>query len=200
MSTKKLPSERKHEIVETAWKLFFKNGIANTPVSSIVKEIGVAQGLFYYYFPSKKDVIMSGIELEFEKIEEQMFATIEYPPKSFVQKLIQFIGLEIKLLDKMSPRVFRNMNLSTYIILLDSIQQSIRELNHRIVKRLIEIGKAENQIHIQYSVEILLALIDGFYDLRKNNHIEQNTLLRMIEESLHLPGGSLRVENEQIGY
>ncbi|HXK51534.1 MAG TPA: hypothetical protein PLE09_03200 [Caldisericia bacterium] len=117
-----------------------------------------------------------------------------------MQKLIQFIGLEIKLLDKMSPRVFRNMNLSTYIILLDSIQQSIRELNHRIVKRLIEIGKAENQIHIQYSVEILLALIDGFYDLRKNNHIEQNTLLRMIEESLHLPGGSLRVENEQIGY
>jgi hypothetical protein len=139
---------------------------------------------------------MAVIELEFQQIEEKMFATIEYPYKSFVQKLIQFIDLEIKLLDKMGPRVFRNMNLSTYVIPHDSIQQSTRELNHRIVKRLIEIGKAENQIHIQYSVEILLALIDGFYDLRKNIHIERNTLLRMIEESLHLLEGSLTAENE----
>lgn len=57
MRISKDSEERKSEIVDAAEKLFAKNGIANTAVSAIVKELNVAQGLFYYYFKSKDDVI-----------------------------------------------------------------------------------------------------------------------------------------------
>ncbi len=57
MRISKDSEERKSEIVDAAEKLFAKNGIANTALSAIVKELNVAQGLFYYYFKSKDDVI-----------------------------------------------------------------------------------------------------------------------------------------------
>lgn len=55
-STKK-PEERKAEIIETARRLFEQNGYKATQVKDIVGQVGVAQGLFYYYFKSKEDVM-----------------------------------------------------------------------------------------------------------------------------------------------
>ena len=48
---------RRSEFVEAAEKLFRENGIVDTTVNSIVRELDVAKGLFYYYFKSKDDVI-----------------------------------------------------------------------------------------------------------------------------------------------
>jgi hypothetical protein len=41
--------QRKQEFVDAAEKLFKKNGIVDTTISAIVKEMDVAKGLFYYY-------------------------------------------------------------------------------------------------------------------------------------------------------
>ena len=57
MRVSKDSEERKQELIDTAEKLFSEKGIANTAISAIVKELNVAQGLFYYYFKSKDDVI-----------------------------------------------------------------------------------------------------------------------------------------------
>lgn len=49
--------ERKNEIIDVAEELFLAHGFEKTAVSDIVRKIGVAQGLFYYYFKSKEEVI-----------------------------------------------------------------------------------------------------------------------------------------------
>ena len=48
---------RRDEFVAAAEKLFRENGIVETTINAIVKEMDVAKGLFYYYFESKDDVI-----------------------------------------------------------------------------------------------------------------------------------------------
>jgi len=53
----KTVEERRKEIISTAYKLFLEKGYDETAVSDIVKEMGVAQGTFYYYFESKEDVL-----------------------------------------------------------------------------------------------------------------------------------------------
>ena len=50
----KLPEERRKEIIDTAIKLFYEKGYEKTTISDIAKEINVAQGLCYRYFPSKE--------------------------------------------------------------------------------------------------------------------------------------------------
>lgn len=57
MRTTKKPEERKEEIVQTAKRLFVERGYKRTQIKDIVGAVGVAQGLFYYYFKSKEDVM-----------------------------------------------------------------------------------------------------------------------------------------------
>lgn len=54
---KKDPEERKTEIFEAAKRLFAENGYDKTTVSDIVKEVGVSQGTFYWYFDSKEAIL-----------------------------------------------------------------------------------------------------------------------------------------------
>ena len=57
MRTTKKPEERKEEIVQTAKRLFVERGYKRTQIKDIVGAVGVEQGLFYYYFKSKEDVM-----------------------------------------------------------------------------------------------------------------------------------------------
>ncbi len=56
------PEERKEEIMMAAFQLFATKGFEETAVSDIVKKVGVAQGLFYYYFKSKEQVLEAVLE------------------------------------------------------------------------------------------------------------------------------------------
>ena len=55
--TVKDPEERRQEFLVAAQKLFIENGYFKTSVDDICKEMGVAKGLFYYYFKSKEDLV-----------------------------------------------------------------------------------------------------------------------------------------------
>lgn len=55
--------ETRHaELVEAAARVFARRGVANTAVSHVVKEAGVAQGTFYLYFDSRDDVVSAVAE------------------------------------------------------------------------------------------------------------------------------------------
>src|SRR5699024_5500327 len=61
-------------IIQSAIRLFQKNGIERTTVSQIVKEAEMAQGTFYLYFPSKL-ALMPAIAEEMVKILMQEIKT-----------------------------------------------------------------------------------------------------------------------------
>ena len=59
----------KRNLLDAAQKLFAENGYKATPVRSINKKIGMADGLLYHYFPGGKKEILQVIVVEnFEKI------------------------------------------------------------------------------------------------------------------------------------
>jgi AcrR family transcriptional regulator len=53
----KKPDERKEEIIDAALSLFVENGFSKTKISDIVKKIKASQGVYYYYFKSKEEII-----------------------------------------------------------------------------------------------------------------------------------------------
>ena len=57
----KPPEERRQELIQTARELFMSQGYEKTMVGDIVRQVGVAQGLFYYYFRSKQDIFLAVI-------------------------------------------------------------------------------------------------------------------------------------------
>ena len=83
-------SQRKNEFIDAAEKLFRENGIVDTTVNSIVKELDVAKGLFYYYFDSKDDVI-NAISEKYNEIFNQMMMD-QMGELNYSDKLKRFIS------------------------------------------------------------------------------------------------------------
>ena len=54
--------ERYNEFLNIGQRLFYQKGYAQTSVQDIIGELGVAKVLFYYYFPSKTDLLEAIVE------------------------------------------------------------------------------------------------------------------------------------------
>jgi AcrR family transcriptional regulator len=54
--------ENRTRIVNAAIDLFYKQGFANTSFADIARTAGVPKGNFYFYFPSKDDILTAVIE------------------------------------------------------------------------------------------------------------------------------------------
>jgi AcrR family transcriptional regulator len=65
--------KRYSEFLDVAHRLFYQKGYDQTSVQDIIREIGVAKGLFYYYFSSKADLLDALIE----RITAQSLAELE---------------------------------------------------------------------------------------------------------------------------
>jgi AcrR family transcriptional regulator len=68
----------REKLINSAIKIFSRKGYFNTKISDIVKDAGLAQGTFYIYFKSKKDIfaeivnfVVSEIECTIKKFERK---------------------------------------------------------------------------------------------------------------------------------
>ena len=93
----KAPDERRKEILDTAMKLFYDKGYEKTSISDIAKEINVAQGLCYRYFPSKEVLFDSAIDYYAQTLVEKMTAFVKNEDlslKDIIEKMPTFIDIE----------------------------------------------------------------------------------------------------------
>ncbi len=61
----KLHAERRKQIVDTAYYLFFTKGYRSTSVNDIAAEAGISKGLIYRYYKSKEELLLSQREETF---------------------------------------------------------------------------------------------------------------------------------------
>lgn len=77
--------KRKQELLKIAYEMFLIRGYENTSVDEIIAKAQIAKGTYYYYFPSKEqmleDVIGMMIENEVEAAKQIMGADIPVPQK-----------------------------------------------------------------------------------------------------------------------
>lgn len=72
-------SRRRAEILEASLKVFAEKGYHGARIEDIASELGMAQGLFYRYFESKRDVFNKVID---EVIEKVTRGTLSDPPSA----------------------------------------------------------------------------------------------------------------------
>ena len=81
---------RRAELVSAAASVFSRLGVANTAVSDIVKQAGVAQGTFYLYFESKDDTVLAVVEGVAQQMLTAIRSAVESGGTSAAEK---FLGL-----------------------------------------------------------------------------------------------------------
>lgn len=81
------PKVRRDEFISTAEILFEEKGYENTSVDDIVKRMGVAKGLFYYYFETKDDVLDIIIDRLLDDTRRAMEEVAERPGLDTIARL-----------------------------------------------------------------------------------------------------------------
>lgn len=85
--TSKTPQDRRNEFIQAARDLFNEKGFENTSVDDIVAQVGVAKGLFYYYFDSKEKLLATIYEMLQDEIESAVTAAMEKKGLNAMERL-----------------------------------------------------------------------------------------------------------------
>lgn len=156
----KTADERKIEIIKTSEILFREKGFSKTSVESIIKEMGVAKGTFYYYFKSKEEVLKAIVDLHLEKIVSQLEQVADDESLDALSKMRILLGDSNMgndhtkdLADHIHLPENRELHEETNI-------QTVLKLSP-IFARIIEQGNDEKIFHVQRPLETFQLLLSG---------------------------------------
>ncbi len=197
MRSIKSPDERKLEIIRSAKELFVANGVDKTSVSQIVKNIGVAQGLFYYYFKSKEEVIAAVVDSLLDECEKNLQELTKRPADNFYAYIREFVitfrstyqtlcvklgytTLENGLKAKIHQRVIQQMIIYTKDLLMQGVKTGFVKLRYpELMHRLIITGLWELVEDGVTDTEVLLALAEQAFGLPENS-------LQLLQDNLEI--------------
>ncbi|MHC5226827.1 TetR/AcrR family transcriptional regulator [Enterococcus sp. LJL99] len=179
MSNTKDFDVKRNEILDCAAKLFMTKGYESTSVNTILKEIGIAKGTFYYYFDSKEEV-MDGVVMRF--VDEEL----KYAQSILADDSITPIEKLIKALFKQNQsdneiNMVKQMYEANNALMKQRALQRTLEIICPIYAEIISQGN-EQQIFSSKTpladIQFLLAGVQTLYDLShlENAHIKVNQM------------------------
>jgi AcrR family transcriptional regulator len=81
-------SPKRAELVETAWRLFYRDGYHAVGIDTVLAEAGVAKMTLYKHFPSKEDLIAEVLERRSLDLRAGLERAIETAGRSPVKRLL----------------------------------------------------------------------------------------------------------------
>ncbi|MFA5453339.1 MAG: TetR/AcrR family transcriptional regulator [Candidatus Methanomethylophilaceae archaeon] len=90
--THKNPEERKKEFIDVSIELFEEKGYENTSVDDIIKKMGVAKGLFYYYFKSKDEILYALVDQAVEDFAKSIDEVMSMDYDSSIERFVALLG------------------------------------------------------------------------------------------------------------
>ncbi|HIW20674.1 MAG TPA: TetR/AcrR family transcriptional regulator [Candidatus Dorea intestinavium] len=186
----KAPEMRKAEIITAARELFDLEGIEKTRISDIVAKVGVAKGVFYYYF-SSKDEIIETILLE---IENEMTLSINEILKSdttIYRKIFEVIALYLDFIDQFTTDT--SNKLPDYKEIQGNVlgAKRVRTLLMNTLQTLIEEAATDGLLNAPYPLLTLNVLECGFMNTKEIDAITAKTIYSITENALAMPKGAL---------
>ncbi len=176
MQENKDTEQRKQEFIDAAEKLFKENGIVETTVNSIVKELNVAKGLFYYYFKSKEDVIEAISEKYNKVFSEMMMEAMDQP--GFDERLKQYIENCVNSFRKLNDQV-NGSEVDLTVLRARSVEEAEKASAEGLVL-LLEEGTREGNIYIEKPVYVAEVMISGIAALVRNGEAENDEIRDLI--------------------
>ena len=161
MRISKQPEERKQELVATAQTLFLKNGYEQTSVSDIVKQVGVAQGLFYYYFNSKKDIFLAVIDRFIEMHLGELALQLQdesIEPLERFGRMIPKLSAFLEEMENMYPQIGDSNARDMFTL----VSNHVLEMMEPLVIKIITEGVAQGVMDTPYPRRVARFFIAGF--------------------------------------
>ena len=201
----KSAEERRLEIIQTSERLFRENGYTNTSVDAIIKEMGVAKGLFYYYFKSKEEVLEAIVDHTLDQIVAMAQQIADDPSLDALTKM-QLLLSDSHVGDEETREVAEHMHLpgNRELHEISNIQTVFRLAP--LFAKIVEQGNEENVFNTERplaTIQFLLTgsqfLLDGgLFDFTEEELLERQLVTQQIvEKALGAKSGAFDFMNEQ---
>ncbi|MBS3781778.1 MAG: TetR/AcrR family transcriptional regulator [Candidatus Thermoplasmatota archaeon] len=157
---RKNPEDRKKEIIDVAESFFSEKGYQETSVDEICDELGVAHGLFYYYFDSKEDVIEAIIERMIGELERRFEEIVEDEGMDAEEKFKKALSLSFQ-------RKKKRSYLASYFSRKDSPRvyysffDQVVEMLTPFLTEIVEQGMDEGVFHTKYPEQTVRFWLNG---------------------------------------
>ncbi|TCL59810.1 TetR family transcriptional regulator [Hydrogenispora ethanolica] len=203
-SIPKDPETRKQEIIDAARELFLTQGFEATAVSDIVKKVGVAQGLFYYYFKSKNELLDAVVEHFAEDYLVAMEQIAAEPQLNALQKFQTILAAMFQF-QKQNEEIIYVVHEKSNELLHHRVEHKTLDKLVPLYLRILEQGIREQLLDLKYPGETLAIILPGlgqyFHGLlevsRTDPELFQEKIhagLAVLEKALGAAPGSLQVE------
>jgi AcrR family transcriptional regulator len=126
--------ERRNQIIESAIKVFAREGFANTRMEDVASESGLSKGLLYWYFKNKEDIIIAIADLlfsaEFRKMQN---LSIEgQTSRDCLENFLEIFIKDLQMILKLSPVIYEFYALAFR-------NSTVRRVMHEYLQRFITI-------------------------------------------------------------
>ena len=175
--------QRKQEFIDAAEKLFKENGIVDTTINSIVKEVNVAKGLFYYYFKSKEDVIEAISEKYNTVFKEMMQEAMDQP--GYDERLDQYIENCVKSFRTLSEQV-DDSEVDLTVLRARSTEEALRSSSHGLMLLIME-GNADDILSVERPEYLAVMLVNGIAALVHEGKAADEEICEMVSGLIRRP-------------
>lgn len=150
--------ERKADFITAARELFEEKGFENTSIDDIVTKLGVAKGLFYYYFESKEMLLDLILEQMMNEIESAIVASMESKGLDAIGRLGELIKCSTDITFR-SRTILRYFHKERNQSLRFTMERKAMDLMVPVLERIIRQGIEEKSFHTPYPKEAAVALL-----------------------------------------
>jgi AcrR family transcriptional regulator len=151
--------ETRQKIVNTAMQLFKKQGVDMTTMEQIAREVDIAKGTLYNYFPVKEAIINEYIQQSFRENNDQRLVGLRELPdtrsriKSILEVLIEGIQRENDIFEKYFIYQIQNM-------LSLSRDAGMKSGMKSLAREIIVLGQKDGELRNDLPFDILVALFE----------------------------------------
>src|ERR671919_3168620 len=88
-------SDARERLVAAAVELFYARGYQGVGIDDLCERAGVRKGSFYYFFPSKRDLVLAALDQRWKLAKEYMVAPIlsgDAPPLERIRRFFEAIA------------------------------------------------------------------------------------------------------------
>lgn len=146
--------------MRAAENLFKNQGYIKTSVESIIKEVGIAKGTFYYYFKTKQDILLALVKQTALDMEAHFNSIINQEHLTAIQKFKQMIRGPEKTKITSSP-VMEIIHQAENRELQENLNIQSVKMIAPLIHQVLQEGKKEKIFKILPSLESIQVLLAG---------------------------------------
>ncbi len=190
MRVSKRPEERREEFLDAAQALFYEQGVEATSIQQIVKRVGVAQGLYYYYFHSKKEIVETVIVRLADRFEQELRAFVGTVKGSFHDRFEAFLDACFTAYRKLSVEGKWADPLFKESAILSQMSARVKAAVSGLLTEMAEEGVRSGEIRLPYPSRYIRVVVNGISDLLLEGEQDLDIVRALIEEMIEGPHGA----------